>query len=454
MHRPLVIDDDIQMRTALYEVLKRRGYNPVAVANGENAISMLSKERFDVVITDVKMPGMDGIQVLRSVKRMCPWLPVLMMTAFGTIESAIEAIKQGAADYILKPFSPEILDSCLKKIIAVEGKSSGCEIVTNNGKMLDILDIAKGIAPAKATVLIMGESGTGKELLARFIHASSGRREKPFVAINCASIPDGLLESELFGYEKGAFTGAISNRKGKFEAANGGTILLDEIGEMGLHLQAKLLRVLQQREIDRLGGQNPVSVDIRVIATTNRDMRKEVEANRFREDLFYRLNVFPIVIPPLRERPDDIQLLAGYFLEAFCKRNGTILKGIREDAMERLKSHPWKGNVRELENVMERAALLCKGEEIIPDGLFYGEERQKQQKSEQITQNLTPEFICQGMESKNLHAAGTLRDMEKELICKVLQDTDGNKTRAAKALGISIRTLRNKLKEYGGQIPV
>jgi len=436
MHRLLVVDDEAQMRMALYEVLKRRGYEVVTVENGEDALVWLAKERFSAVITDVRMPGMSGLQLLRSVKRVSPGLPVLMITAFGTIEDAINAMKEGARDYILKPFSPDLIDSAIKKVLVSRQDERGSGIITCNKRMLEILDIAREIAPTSVTVLIMGESGTGKELLARFIHASSNRKDGPFVAVNCVSIPEGLLESELFGHEKGAFTGAISKRMGKFEMANGGTLLLDEIGEMGLQLQAKLLRVLQEREIDRVGGRNPVSVDIRVIATTNRDLRKEVEAKRFREDLFYRLNVFPILLPPLRERLEDIPLLAGHFLKLFSERNGKGVREIKEDAMECLKNHPWKGNVRELENVMERAVLLCKDEAISPTDLFYGEESM-----EEAETSLNWGF----------QGAGTLRDMERGLIYRTLQDTGGNRTRAARVLGISVRTLRNKLKEYSGE---
>ncbi|MBI5327944.1 MAG: sigma-54-dependent Fis family transcriptional regulator [Deltaproteobacteria bacterium] len=431
MHKLLVVDDETQMRTALYEVLKRRGYDVVAVENGRDAVDRLSRERFDAVITDVKMPGMCGIDVLRSVKTINPTLPVLMMTAFGTIENAISAMKDGASDYILKPFSPDIIDSAVKKVLSQETDGNDFELITCDSKMLNILDMARGIAFSSATVLIMGESGTGKELIARFIHNSSPRKEMPFVAINCASIPDGLLESELFGHEKGAFTGAVSNRKGKFELAHRGTILLDEIGEMGLNLQAKLLRVLQQREIDRIGGSRPMPVDIRVIATTNRDLNKEVEAKRFREDLFYRLNVFPVVIPPLRERKVDVPLLAEYFLNKFCGKNGKNIKGISEDAMRYLKTKEWRGNVRELENVMERGVLLCKGEEISTEDLYH-------------IKGDSPLYMTDG----EVQHTGMLKDAEKGLISKALKDTEGNKTKAAKLLGISIRTLRNKLKEY------
>ncbi len=434
MDKLLIVDDDLQVRVALYEVLKHEGYDVVSVEGGEEAIMRLSRDRFSAVITDVKMPGMNGLDVLRSVNRISPGTPVLMVTAFGTVESAIEAMKEGAKDYILKPFSAEIIASTLKRVLSSRGDKGQMEIVHSSRKIRELLDIARDIAPTPATVLITGESGTGKELFARFIHGVSDRSAGPFVAVNCASIPDGLLESELFGHEKGAFTGAISRKSGKFEMAHGGTMLLDEVGEMGLQLQAKLLRVLQEREIDRVGGKGPVPVNIRVIATTNRDLRKEVAEGRFREDLFYRLNVFPIVIPPLRERRDDIAPLAKYFLKIFCERDGKHISGISEEAMELLQAHDWKGNVRELENVMERGTLIGRGEELRPDDLFYGGD------------------IRISRESVNeLRHGGTLKDMERKLIFKALKDTGGNKTKAAKVLGVSIRTLRNKLKEYSDE---
>lgn len=425
MHRVLVVDDEPQMRDGLQEVLRRKGYEVVTAEDGDEALTLLSRENFSAILADVKMPGMDGLTLLRSVREVSPDTPVLMMTAFGTIEDAIEAMKEGARDYILKPFSPELIENAIRKVVIPDVDRAKFGIITRNRRMGEIIEMAREVASTSATVLIMGESGTGKELLARFIHASSGRRDKPFVAINCASIPEGLLESELFGYEKGAFTGALSRRVGKFEMANGGTLLLDEIGEMGLNLQAKLLRVIQEKEIDRLGGRGPVPLDIRIIATTNRSLKEEVKKGRFREDLFYRLNVFPIVLPPLRERPDDIPLLAEHFLRVFSVRNGKNIEGFTEEAVEALIASPWKGNVRELENVIERAVLVCRGKEIDVKDLFYGEE------------DLSPYFHT-----------GTIREMEKELILRTLKETGGNRTMAARRLGISIRTLRNKLKEY------
>ncbi|MBI5234235.1 MAG: sigma-54-dependent Fis family transcriptional regulator [Deltaproteobacteria bacterium] len=430
MPKVLVVDDDLQIRKALVEVLQRKGFSAASAESGQEALALMEKDGFDAIVTDLKMPGMDGVELLRSVRQRASAIPVIIMTAYGTIENAIEAMKLGAEDYVLKPFSPELIDSALRKALASKHDWAPSGIVFASPKMKDLLGIASGIASSTATILITGESGTGKELLARFIHSSGNRKDGPLVSINCASIPEGLLESELFGFEKGAFTGAFSKRVGKFEAAHGGTLLLDEVGEMTLSLQAKLLRVLQLREVDRIGANKTIPVDIRVIATTNRELRKEVVDGRFREDLFYRLNVFPLAIPPLRERPEDIPELAMHFLAQFASRYSRDLSSISKDAMELMKKNLWKGNVRELENVMERAVLIANSGEITSKQLFYGEEE-----------------VLAACDRKDAYS-GTLRDMEKNMILDALKDTRGNRTMAARKLGISIRTLRNKLTEY------
>ncbi|MEE9543295.1 MAG: sigma-54 dependent transcriptional regulator [Thermodesulfobacteriota bacterium] len=425
----LVVDDEAQMRKALEAVLERKGYEVVVAENGAEALLKIKAGAFDAMITDIKMPGMSGIELLRSVRAVNPSLPILMMTAYGTIENAIEAMKEGASDYILKPFPSEIIESAVARALGGAAKDTESGLKVKDEKMKELLEVAKNIAPTAATVLITGESGTGKELLARYIHSLSDRSEKPFVSVNCASIPEGLLESELFGHEKGAFTGALAKRIGKFEQADGGTLLLDEVGEMGLQLQAKLLRVLQEREIDRVGGSGPVKVDIRVIATTNKELKAEASAGGFREDLYYRLNVFPFTLLPLRERPDDIELLSRHFLDLFADRYAKPVTDIESTAMKSLMHNPWKGNVRELENVMERAVLMSSSGALTLDNLYYGEEVPVRSEMPEV-------------------ANGTIREMEKELILKAIEDCDGNKTQAAKKLGISIRTLRNKLKEY------
>jgi DNA-binding NtrC family response regulator len=433
MVRVLVVDDEAQMRKALHAVLKRKGFDVVLAESGEDALSKFSGSGFGAVVSDVRMTGMTGIDLLRSIKKVNPSVPVIMMTAYGTIESAIEAMREGAEDYVLKPFSSEVIESALQKALA-PAHSGGRGIVTACREILDMLEVAKSIAPTPATVLITGESGTGKELLARFIHDASDRRDNPFVSVNCASIPDGLLESELFGHEKGAFTGADSRRTGKFEQAQGGTLLLDEVGDMGLLLQTKLLRALQERVIDRVGGTTPVPVDIRVIATTNADLTRAVDEKKFRADLYYRLNVFPFHMPSLRERPEDIKLLAGHFMKKFSEKYGRAIKAISPEAIGALAQNPWRGNVRELENIMERAVLLCQGDTILPGHLFYGSER-------------PPERTV----VKNMPESSTIRDMERALIFRVLDETSGNRTKAAEKLGISVRTLRNKLAEYSAE---
>ena len=319
-------------------------------------------------------------------------------------------------------------------------------IITRDPRMLQIVGLTKGIAKSDATVLILGESGTGKELLAKFIHKNSRRSVRPFIAVNCAAIPDSLLESELFGYEKGAFTGADARRIGRFEMADTGTILLDEIGEMSLILQAKLLRVIQERELDRIGGKAPVPLDIRVVATTNRDIKKEVEAGRFREDLYYRLNVFPITLPPLRERKDDIAFLAEHFLGISAQRNFKDIIEIHDETISLLKKMPWKGNIRELENTIERAVLLCEGK-VLLRGHFLNDEMREDEKLRrfEIEKNLS---TFQPLNFSSSEVSGTVSDMERGLILNTLRDLDGNRTRAAEVLGISLRTLRNKLRLY------
>jgi two-component system response regulator FlrC len=423
----LVVDDSPQMRIALKEAIQKLGHRVVLCENGKDAMEKLHQNSFSLVVTDMKMPKMDGLTFLKEVRRSVGNLPVLIITGFGTIENAVETMKEGATDYLLKPFSFDILKKAIDSIV-VRIKHDK-EILTQNFKMQKIVSIAENLAASDITVLIYGESGTGKELLARQIHRLSRRADKPLIAVNCAAIPDNLLESELFGHEKGAFTGATERKIGKFELARGGTMLLDEIGEMSMMLQAKLLRVLQEKEIDRIGGKEPISVDVRVIATTNKDLYKECMEGQFREDLYYRLNVFPVKVPPLRERPEDIPLLALYFIEKYSTYSGKEIKGLSDDAMDLLKNRQWRGNVRELENVIQRAVFLCKGE-------FIG-------KGDLLLDDVTIKACM----------FGNLKDTEKELILQTLKDVNGNKTQAAKILGVSVRTIRNKLNEYGKKFP-
>jgi two-component system response regulator FlrC len=361
------------------------------------------------------------------------------------VESAVEAMREGAFDYIMKPFSLDLIEETVSR--ALESANGRAKIVPNKPQsggerrmvsddpgMKRLLKMAVNVAPSQATVLLQGESGTGKELLARYIHANSDRCGGPFVAVNCASLPEGLLESELFGHEKGSFTGAIAKKSGKFELASGGTILLDEISEMDLSLQAKLLRVLQEGEVDRVGGKAPTKIDVRVIATTNRNLKEWVEQGNFRQDLYYRLNVIPLTIPPLRERPGDISLLADFFLEKYAAQNNKSHKKLSAEALARLINYNWPGNVRELENIMARGALLSVEPEVMVGDLFLDEQPAQEQAPDPV-QAPSGEI-------------STLREMEKGLIYKALDKTEGNRTHAAKILGISVRTLRNKLAEY------
>ncbi len=441
--RLLVVDDQEEMRAALSATLAQSGFEVMAAATGKEALDLVVREPLDAIITDVRMPSVSGIDLLTEVKRVSPNTPVILITAYGTIDSAVEAMKKGAFDYLLKPFSAETLEVTVRAALdecgnarqkstseagwAEEGEYP--PMITQDPHMLKMLRIGRSVANSSATVLIQGESGTGKELVARYIHAHSARSDRPLVAVNCAALPEGLLESELFGHEKGAFTGALKRKRGKFEMANGGTILLDEIGEMALPLQAKLLRALQGKEIDPVGGDHSVQVDVRVIATTNCNLRESISKMKFREDLFYRLNVIPLHLPPLRERKGDIPLLADYFLQRYSVRAGGSVSALGPDAVSALLGREWKGNVRELENTIERAVLLCKCEALTAEDVCWGDDGGS---SRQVT----------------LNEPLSVREMERQLIMRTLVETGGNRTRAAEHLGISVRTLRNKLKEY------
>jgi len=422
----LVVDDDPQMRSALKEAIHRIGYKADVCENGLEAIGRITRTDYALVVTDMKMPGMDGLTLLREIRRRSASQPVLVITGYGTVENAVETMREGATDYLLKPFSFDALKKAVESVMARPGLSR--EIITSDPGMEKILSLARNIAGSDISVLVYGESGTGKELLARFIHESGRRADHPFVAVNCGAIPENLMESELFGHEKGAFTGAGERKIGKMELANGGTILLDEIGEMPLSLQPKLLRALQEREVDRVGGKEPVPVDVRVIATTNRDLQKECREGRFREDLYYRLNVFPIRLPSLRERPSDIPLLAKHFAEKFSAAEGKTVKEFTEKGTSLLMDRPWRGNIRELENVVRRAVLLCAGDRIDTEDLMFDD---------------------LGEQAESAGFSGKIKDMEKEMILRTLKDVGGNKVKAAAILGVTVRTIRNKLSEYG-----
>ena len=442
MHRShiLVVEDIRQERDALCDLLKGWGYGVTGVDNGISALEKLKGGDYDLVISDLKMPELNGLELLRKIDEDRMGVPVIIISGYGTVESSVDAMKLGAFDFVLKPFAPKAMKSIAAKALhsRISFSSPGADsdplepsIITRNPQMLNLLDLAKTVANSKASVLIQGESGTGKELFARFIHEQSSRRNKTFVAVNCAALPEGLLESELFGHEKGSFTGAVSRKLGKFELAVGGTILLDEISEMNTQLQAKLLRVLQESEIDRVGGRHPIPIDTRVISTTNQDIEAAIRAEKFRADLYYRLNVIPIRLPSLRDRKDDILLLADHFIQKYNKIDGRNVKGLTKDAAQILTYMHWTGNVRELENVMERAVLLSRGERIDKDALLIGNETKARG---------VPELSCM--------PAGSLKEMEKKMIMHTLDQTNGNRTHAADILGISVRTLRNKLNEY------
>jgi len=443
----LVADDDTQMQLALKTSLTRAGNEVHVVSNGKDALLYAQQETVDVIISDQRMPEMEGQELLRALLAEEIHTPFIMITAHGTIDQAVEAMQLGAADFISKPFSSEELNRVVERVTAPEmaacrKKDSrgamGRPIVTNHPMMIRILEVCESVARSDATVLVQGESGTGKELIARLIHDASPRVNHPFVAVNCAALPDTLLESELFGHEKGSFTGAQNRKIGKFELAHGGTILLDEISEMDLGLQAKLLRVLQEREVDRVGGKEPISIDVRVVATTNRNLEQMAKDGKFRADLFYRLNVIPVTLPALRERRGDISLLIQHFLHKFLGNDAPRLDA---DVVKALESYPWPGNIRELQNAVERAAILSQGKSPKKSDFLL-------QAGDSFGATTMQAEIAQESQEATLRAGMTVHEMERELILQTLKATDNNRTQAAKLLGVSIRTLRNKLSEY------
>jgi two-component system response regulator AtoC len=446
--RVLIADDDDALRESLELVLAAEGYEVVSARDGAAALALLEAQPVDVVLCDLRMPGMDGLELLPQLVRRLPGVPVLLMSAYGSADLAVEAMRRGAYDYLAKPFQPSELLLTLRKarereklrrsnqILQREVQRAVGErpIVAASPAMIHVLEIVERAAEFKATVLLQGESGSGKEVLARAIHAQSPRRDEAFVAINCAAIPEALLESELFGHAKGAFTGADRARRGLFAEADGGTLFLDEIGELPLALQAKLLRVLQEEEVRPVGEAKPRRVDVRVLAATARDLEAEVAGGRFREDLFYRLDVVRVKVPPLRERREDIPLLVDHFLGRTRESLGKAVRSIDDDALERLVDYAWPGNVRELENVLERAVILCRGERLALADL---------------PPNLTSAPAERRGASRDLSLRRARRALEARLIGEALEATGGNRTHAARLLGISHRALLYKLKEYG-----
>lgn len=474
----LIVDDEPQMLIAMNETLKRTGFSVATAGSGVEAIERLKNDQYRLVITDLRMPVVTGLDLLKEVKCRSPRTQVVLVTAHGTVHNAVEAMKMGAFDYLLKPFSSEDLQGVVARAIrknesflTVNKSQHSFPIVTRDPDLLATLELAEQAAQGKATILIQAESGTGKELVARSIHQLSPRKSGPFVAVNCAALPDHLLEAELFGHEKGAFTGAIAQKLGKFELAHKGTILLDEIGEMVPLLQAKLLRVLQEQEIDRVGGRNPIPIDVRVIATTNKELKSLVDVGKFREDLYYRLNVIPLRLPPLRARQQDIEPLAQHFCEKYGLETRNRRMELAPESLELLTRHDWPGNVRELENVIQRAAALATNPVIYPQDLFLqgtswaAKPFEKMSSSSEsscelgvvedqptVVSRAAPVEPAAGKASASpesgLRAGCSVSEMEKQLIMITLAETGGNRTHAAKLLGISLRTLRNKLKEY------
>ncbi|MGM0444580.1 MAG: sigma-54-dependent transcriptional regulator [Fibrobacterota bacterium] len=447
--RILIVDDDIHMRSSVAEFLRfSQSYTIEEANNGKEALSRISKESFSVVVSDIKMPEMDGITLLENLQKKEIRTPFIVMSAYGDIQTAVKAMDKGAFYFIEKgtaSFTDELeaivqraldTDTLIKENRKLNRENTNLRTalreqwnyIGETRKITQIRSLSESIAQSRSTILITGESGTGKELIAKSIHAMSDRSGGPFIKINCAALPENLIESELFGHEKGAFTGALKTRSGKFELAAKGTILLDEIGEMPVTVQAKLLRVLQEREVDKVGGDTPVDVDVRVIATTNRNLEDEIAAGTFREDLYYRLNVFNIELPPLRERKEDIPALADHFIEKYNRENGFTVENLSDKALDALLRHTWPGNIRELENTIERAVVLTRNGAIVPQSLLLNRGREK--------------------ENQGLTAGMTVAQAERELIFKTLDFCGNNKTKTADMLDISVRTLRNKLNEY------
>ncbi len=442
--RVLIVEDDLELREAIADTLELAGFDFIQAGDGEQALSLLELEAVDIVVTDVNMPGMDGHQLLARLNQTFPGLPVVLMTAFGQVQKAVEAIRNGAVDYLMKPFDADTLVDTISKFSAGSSRDdAGSEPIAEELSSRQLLQLASRVAQTDSTVLITGESGTGKEVLARYIHNQSERRKKPFVAFNCAAIPENMLEAILFGHEKGAFTGAHQASPGKFEQADGGTLLLDEVTEMDLGLQAKLLRVLQEQEVERVGGRQTIKLDVRVLATTNRQLEHYVAEGKFREDLYYRLNVFPLQWLPLRERPADIVPLAEQLLTKHATKMRRCGVELSPEAAQALRSHRWPGNVRELDNIVQRALILQPGLCITPADLHLDPGAIP---VEQAAESMSMAAISAAEleEAGNQLGAG-MRQHEFQLIIEALRATGGSRKDAAEQLGISPRTLRYKL---------
>jgi len=439
----LVVEDDAGLREALIDTLLLAGYQCVEADSGEAALLLLKRQSVDLVVSDVQMGGMSGLSLLKSIKASYPNMPVLIMTAYGTIDDAVQAIKDGASNYMAKPFAPEVLLNMVNNYMPLKVHDA-LEPIAVDVRSLELLTLAKKVATTDASVMVLGPSGSGKEVIAQYVHNNSPRAAEPFVAINCAAIPENMLEATLFGYEKGAFTGAIQACPGKFEQAQGGTILLDEITEMDLSLQAKILRVLQEREVERLAGRKTIKLDVRVIATSNRDLKAAVSEGVFREDLYYRLNVFPLTWLPLSERPDDIMPLAKHLVERLCQKSGDVIPEFTASARSKLSAYHWPGNVRELDNVIQRAMILNS------DG--------KIDTSDLLIENFDTPTVIEPQTSiaSDDKLGSELKIQEHQIILDTLQACHGSRKAVAERLGISPRTLRYKIarmRDCGIQIP-
>jgi DNA-binding NtrC family response regulator len=444
----LIVDDEEGMRRLLVRVLTREGYQALAAASGADAMARIAGESFDLVITDIQMPGMTGLALLEELKSFDPALPVVVITAYGTVESAVQALRAGAYDYLTKPFETDEIKLTVAKALERERllaenrylqqelreRYPFAGIVGGSQAMRRVFEVVDAVAISNANVLVTGESGTGKELIARSIHQHSHRRDNPFIVLNCAALADGVLESELFGHERGAFTGAVATRKGRFELAHQGTLFIDEVGEMPLPAQVKLLRVIQEHEFERVGGSRTIRSDVRLVAATNKNLEEQVKKGVFREDLFYRLNVVNIELPPLRDRREDIEPLANYFLQKYLRETGRQISQISPRALSCLLAYEWPGNVRELQNVMERAVVLCQGESVTPRDLPQGIQG--------------PEQICLELPESGGSLTEILEDLERQLIVQTLSREEGSQTRAAEILGIKRTTLRYKMEKY------
>ncbi len=453
METIIVVEDKESMAEMLKETLESEGYGVISARDGVEGIRHLKEGKVDLVLTDLKLPKKGGIDILKASREENQLIPVIVMTAYGSVETAVAAMKEGAFDFITKPFDTDHLLMLIKRAIETQrlhtenillkeefaSKLGFPRIIGKSEKIANVAQMVQKVATMKTTVLLLGESGTGKELFARAVHYLSHRRDYPFVPINCAAIPRDLLESELFGHEKGSFTGADAKKLGKFELADKGTIFLDEVGDMDLTIQSKLLRAIEEGEIERVGAVKAIRVDVRIVAASNKDIEKAVEDRKFREDLYYRLNVFPIRIPPLRERREDIPLLVEYFLNKYCLEIKTSIKGVSKEALDMLMNYHWKGNVRELENAIERAVILCDGDTITPEHFVLN----RQSVFESAKRSLPVKGTLEDVAKEALRIAETQR------IVDVLKETRGNKSKAAEVLHVSYKTLLTKIKEYG-----